>query len=132
MDEESKVRYQKSSQEIRELQNTVNNLATGLSDTNTAVVKAAEDYKNYAGAVKASKMKENDAPSVQLIERSIIAARSEEDLRKKRANYIVIFNMEEKGDAEDRAMTDLVIQTCMKEKLSMDRIKVTRFARANS
>ena len=37
--------------------------------------------------------------------------------------------MEEKGDAQDRAITNLVIQTCMKEKLPMDRIKITRFGK---
>ena len=74
-------------------------------------------------------MSENGSQSVQLIERSIIAARSEEDLRKKRAKDVVIFNLEEKGDKQDRAMTDLVIQTCMKEKLSIYRIKLSRFGK---
>ena len=111
------------------MKNTVNSLASGINDTNTAVIKAAEDYKNYAGAVKVSKTNENGPQSVQLIERSIIAARSEEDLRKKRAKDVVIFNLEEKGDEQDRAMTDLAIQTCMKEKLAMDRIKLSRFGK---
>ena len=111
------------------MKTTVNCLASGINDTNTAVIKAAEDYKNYAGAVKVSKTNENGPQSVQRIERSIIAARSEEDLRKKRAKDVVIFNLEEKGDEQDRAMTDLAIQTCMKEKLAMDRIKLSKFGK---
>ena len=44
MDAESKAHFNKSSQEIHELKNTVNSLASGINDTNTAVVKAAEGF----------------------------------------------------------------------------------------